>query len=145
MYYTNNPPVLRHIIIAVICATGTLSAKDPPHPAPTPDPALELRPTQDEQIQRINNLYAQNEKPFSDALKKAREEYKRAINADPVDNATVRDKAAAVQKAASLLATAEALHRANVLILLTPAQRKMVDTYELTGKVPGNTPEKKFQ
>jgi hypothetical protein len=136
MYHTFNPPVLRHSIIAVICATGTLSAKDPPHPVPTPDPALELSPTQDEQIQRINNLYAQNEKPLSDALKKAREEYKSAINAHPVDNATVREKAAAVQKTASLLATAEALHRANVLILLTPAQRKMVATFELTGKIP---------
>jgi len=143
MYHTINPLILRRGIIAVICATGTLSAKEPPHPAPTPDPALELSPTQDAQIQRINNLFAQNEKPLSDALKKAREEYKRAINAHPVDNATVQEKATAVEKAAGLLATAEALHRANVLILLTPAQRKMVATFELTGKVPGNPPKKK--
>ena len=143
MYHTTNPLTLRRVIIAVICATGTLSAKEPPHPAPTPDPALELSPTQDAQIQRINNLFAQNEKPLSDALKKAREEYKRAINAHPVDNATVQEKATAVQKAAALLATAEALHRANVLILLTPEQRKMVATFELTGKLPGNPPKKK--
>ena len=143
MYHTINPLILRRVIIAFICATGTLSAKEPPYPEPTPDPALELSPTQDAQIQGINNLFAQNEKPLSDGLKKAREEYKRAINARPVDNATVQEKTTAVQKAAALLATAEALHRANVLILLTPAQRKMVATFELTGKVPGNPPKKK--
>ena len=143
MYHTINPLTLRRVIIAVICATGTLSAKEPPHPAPTPDPALELSPTQDAQIQRINNLFAQNEKPLSNALKKAREEYKRAVKAHPVDNPTVQEKAAAVQEAAALLATAQALHRANVLILLTPEQRKMVATFELTGKLPGNPPKKK--
>ena len=134
---------LRLVITAVICATGVLSAKEPLHPEPTPDPALELSPTQDAQIQRINNLFAQKEKPLSDALKKARQEYKRAINAHPVDNETVQEKSAALQKATTLLATAEALHRANVLILLTPAQRKMVATFELTGKIPGNPPKKK--
>jgi Spy/CpxP family protein refolding chaperone len=140
---TITPLLLRRVILAVICATGTLSAKNPPHPAPTPDPALELSPTQDDQIQRINNLFAQQEKPLSDALKEARKDYKRAINAHPVDNATVQEKAAAADKAAALLATAEALHRANVLILLTPEQRKMVATFELTGKVPGNPAKKK--
>jgi Spy/CpxP family protein refolding chaperone len=143
MYHTITPLLLRRVILAVICVTGTLSAKNPPHPAPTPDPALELSPTQDDQIQRINNLFAQQEKPLSDALKKARKDYERAINAHPVDNATVQEKAAAVDKAAALLATAEALHRANVLILLTPEQRKMVATFELTGKVPGNPAKKK--
>ena len=143
MYHTITPLLLRRVILAVICVTGTLSAKTPPHPAPTPDPALELSPTQDDQIQRINNLFAQQEKPLSDALKKARKDYERAINAHPVDNATVQEKAAAVDKAAALLATAEALHRANVLILLTPEQRKMVATFELTGKVPGDPAKKK--
>ena len=142
MYHTFTPLLLRRLILAVICATGTLSAKNPPQPAPTPDPALELSPTQDDQIQRINNLFAQQEKPLSDALKRARKDYQRAINAHPVDNATVQDKAAAVHEAAALLATAEALHRANVLILLTPEQRRMVATFELTGKVPGNPPKK---
>ena len=103
MYHTITPLLLRRVLLAVICATGTLSAKNPPHPAPTPDPALELSPTQDDQIQRINNLFAQKEKPLSDALKKARKDYKRAINAHPVDNATVQEKAAAVQKAAALV------------------------------------------
>ena len=143
MYHTITPLLLRRVILAVICVTGTLSAKTPPHPAPTPDPALELSPTQDDQIQRINNLFAQQEKPLSDALKKARKDYQRAINAHPVDNATVQEKAAAARKAAALLATAEALHRANVLILLTPEQRKMVATFELTGKVPGDPAKKK--
>jgi Spy/CpxP family protein refolding chaperone len=143
MYHTITPLLLRRVILAAICATGTLSAKNPPQPAPTPDPALELSPTQDDQIQRINNLFAQQEEPLSDALKKARKDYKRAINAHPVDNATVQEKAAAVDKAAAMLATAEALHRANVLILLTPEQRKMVATFELTGKVPGNPAKKK--
>jgi Spy/CpxP family protein refolding chaperone len=131
------------IILGLLLAVGNLSAKDPPQRAPTPDPALELSPAQDQQIQRINNLFAQNEKPWSDALKKAREEYKRAKNAHPVDEEMLRETAAAAQRAATLLATAQALHRANVLILLTPAQRRMVETLELTGKVPGNEGDKK--
>jgi Spy/CpxP family protein refolding chaperone len=102
-----------------------------------------LSPAQDQQIQRINNLFAQNEKPWSDALKKAREEYKRGKNAHPVDEQMLRETAAAAQRAATLLATVQALHRANVLILLTPAQRRMVETLELTGKVPGNEGNKK--
>ena len=131
------------IILGLILAVRTLSAKDPPKPAPTPDPALDLNPAQDQQIQRINDLFAKNEGPLSDALKKARDEYKRAINAHPVDEELVSEKAAAARKAATLLATAQALHRANVLILLTPAQRRMVDTLEVTGKVPGTERDKK--
>ena len=131
------------IILGLILAVRTLSAKDPPKPAPTPDPALDLSPAQDQQIQRINDLFAKNEGPLSDALKKARDEYKRAINAHPVDEELVSEKAAAARKAATLLATAQALHRANVLILLTPAQRRMVDTLEVTGKVPGTERDKK--
>ena len=130
------------VILGLILAVGTLSAKDPPKPAATPDPALELSPAQDQQIQRINDLFAKNEKPLSDALKRANDEYKRAINAHPVDEELVSEKAAAARKAATLLATVHALHRANVLILLTPAQRRMVDTLEVTGKVPGAEPDK---
>ncbi|MBV8377710.1 MAG: periplasmic heavy metal sensor [Verrucomicrobia bacterium] len=128
------------VIIGLTLAGGTLWAKNPPEPAPTPDPALELSPTQDREIKRINDYFDQSEKPVRALLKSAREEYKLAVNAKPVDNAKVQEKLAAAQKAATLLATEEALHRANVLVLLTPPQRKMVETLELTGKEPATGP-----
>jgi Spy/CpxP family protein refolding chaperone len=109
---------------------------------PTPDPATELSPGQDQQIQRINDLFAKQEEPLRASLKKARAEYRLALNAHPVDDAKVQQIAAELQKAATLLATAEALHRANVLVLLTPAQRNMVDTLEVTGKDPTIKQEK---
>lgn len=70
-------------------------------------------------------------------LKTAQDEYSLAMKAKAVDPSTIQAKAAAVQKAAAVLAAAETLHRANVLTLLTPAQRKMVEIMELTGKMPG--------
>ena len=124
------------VILGIILAAGSASAKDPPEPSPTPDPATELSPSQDQQIQRINDLFAKQEEPLRASLKKARAEYKLALSAHPVDDAKVHQKAAELQKAATLIATAEALHRANVLVLLTPAQRNMVDTLEVTGKDP---------
>lgn len=125
------------IVLEFVLAVSALAAKDHPQPTPTPDPALELSPEQDQAIQKINDYFDQNEKPMRATLKLARLEYTLVVKAKPVDQSTVQAKAAAVQRATAVLAAAEALHRANVLTLLTPAQRKMVATLELTGKLPG--------
>ena len=125
------------IALASLLAVASLRAKDPPQATPTPDPALELSPAQDRAVQQVNDYFDQNEKPIRATLKAAQDEYNLALKAKPVDQSKIQAKAAAVQKATSLLAAAEALHRANVWTLLTPPQRKMVTTLELTGKVPG--------
>jgi hypothetical protein len=129
---------LAAVIALNLFLSGSASpAKDPPHPTPTPDPALELSQAQDKAVQSVNQYFDQSEKPLRATLKTAQDEYNLASKAKPVDQSTLQAKAAAVQKAAALLAAAEALHRANVLTLLTPAQREMVRTLELTGKLPG--------
>jgi Spy/CpxP family protein refolding chaperone len=137
------PLRLTVIALELFLAVSPLTAKDPPQATPTPDPALELSPEQDRAVQQINEYFDQNEKPIRATLKAARDEYNLALKAKPLDHSTVQAKAAAVQKATAVLAAAEALHRANVLTLLTPAQRKMVTTMELTGKVPGEKEDSK--
>jgi Spy/CpxP family protein refolding chaperone len=134
---------LAGITLELFLAVSPLRAKDPPQASPTPDPALELSPSQDRAVQQINDYFDQNEKPIRATLKTAQDEYNLALKAKPVDQSTLQAKAAAVQKATALLESAEALHRANVWTLLTPAQKKMVTTLELTGKVPGEKSDSK--
>jgi Heavy-metal resistance len=134
---------LAGISLELVLTVSQLRAKDPPHPTPTPDPVLELSPAQDRAVQQVNDYFDQSEKPMRATLKTAQDEYNLALKAKPVDPSTVQAKAAAVQKATAVLASAEALHRANVWTLLTPAQKKMVTTLELTGKVPGEKTDSK--
>ena len=133
------------IALGLFLAAAVLRAKDPPQATPTPDPALELSPEQDRAVQQINDYFEQNEKHMRATLKTVQDEYELALKAKPVDQKTLQAKAATVQKATALLAAAEALHRANVWTLLTPAQRKMVTTLELTGKVPGEKEDSKVK
>jgi Spy/CpxP family protein refolding chaperone len=119
----------------MVFATGTLAAEEP-QPIPTPDPALQLSPWQDREIQKVNDYFDQNEKPLLDALQKARADYKVALRVKPLNEADVQKKAAAVQKASTLLATVEALHRANILNLLTPEQQRIIQKMVLTGNNP---------
>jgi Spy/CpxP family protein refolding chaperone len=134
---------LAGIALQLFLAVSPLRAEDPPQATPTPDPALELSPAQERTVQQVNDYFDQNEKPIRAAIKTAQAEYNLALKAKPVDQSTLQAKAAAVQKATAVLAAAEALHRANVLTFLTPAQRKMVTTLELTGKVPGEKADNK--
>src|ERR1700719_3726080 len=125
------------IALASFLAVASLRAKDPPQVTPTPDPALELSPAQDRAVQQVADYFDQTEKPIRARLKTTQDDYNLALKAKPVDQSTLQAKAAAVQKATALLAAEEALHRANVLTLLTPAQREMVIKLALTGKLPG--------
>jgi Spy/CpxP family protein refolding chaperone len=128
---------LTFFAVTLVLNVTSLPAKGPPQATPTPDPALELSPAQDRAVQQVADYFDQTEKPIRARLKTAQDDYNLALKAKPVDQSTLQAKAAAVQKATALLAAEEALHRANVLTLLTPAQRKMVTKLELTGKLPG--------
>jgi hypothetical protein len=140
------PPLhLLFVALNLLLDVTPLPAKDLPQATPSPGPALELSPAQDRAVQRVADYFDLTEKPIRARLKTAQDEYNIALKAKPVDQSTLQAKAAAVQKAAALLAAAEALHRANVLTLLTPAQRQMVATLEMTGKLPAEKDDSKVK
>jgi Spy/CpxP family protein refolding chaperone len=134
---------LAPIALGLFLGAALLRAKDPPQATPTPDPAMDLSPEQDRAVQRINDYFEQSEKPMRATLKTAQDEYTLALKAKPLDHKILQEKAAEVTKVTALLAAAEALHRANVWTLLTPAQQKMITSLELTGRVPGEKKETK--
>jgi Spy/CpxP family protein refolding chaperone len=157
------------VVLVCMAGVGTLSAKDPPEAkadaskaskasnalkafeafnASKGDAALHLTLEQAWRIQKINDYFERSEKPLRTALERARADYKRALQAKDVDQETVRPNAAAAavadkaaDKAAGLLAIEEALHRANLLVVLTPQQQTMVTAYERTGRIPGEEEE----
>lgn len=155
------------VVLVCMGGVGTLSAKDLPEAradaskasnalkalkafeafnASKGDAALHLTLEQAWRIQKINDYFEQSEKPLRTALEKARADYKRALQAKDVDQERVRANAAAAavaDKAAGLLAIEEALHRANLLVVLTPEQQTMVSAYERTGRIPGEEEEHK--
>ncbi|MCC7418444.1 MAG: Spy/CpxP family protein refolding chaperone [Acidobacteria bacterium] len=89
---------------------------------------LDLTDAQKDQVRNIVQSHAEEFKTLADRSRDARRALQAAINADPIDDAAIRQKSAEVAAVQADMAVAGAHVRAEVLQVLTPAQRERLKT-----------------